>query len=73
MYFRDHNPPHFHAEYGEYEASIAINDFSILDGDLPNRVFSYVIEWAVSHKAELMKDWDDMHESDSFTKIAPLV
>jgi hypothetical protein len=20
MFFKDHNPPHFHAEYGEHEA-----------------------------------------------------
>jgi len=24
MYFREHNPPHFHAEYGEQKASIDI-------------------------------------------------
>nr|WP_256091451.1 DUF4160 domain-containing protein [Candidatus Thiosymbion oneisti] len=32
MYFYDdrkHNRPHIHAEYGEYEASIAIEDGSI--------------------------------------------
>ena len=29
MYFDDHNPPHFHATYGEFEIRININDFSI--------------------------------------------
>jgi hypothetical protein len=26
MFYDEHNPPHFHAQYGEYEAEIAIND-----------------------------------------------
>jgi hypothetical protein len=37
MYFRDHSPAHFHAEYGEYEALIEIETLSILRGDLPRR------------------------------------
>ncbi len=32
MYWGDHNPPHFHAEYGEYEILIQIEDLSILQG-----------------------------------------
>lgn len=35
MYFYDnkkHHKPHIHAEYGEFEASIAIDDGSILGG-----------------------------------------
>jgi hypothetical protein len=29
MYFNDHGPPHFHAEYGEYVASIAIETLAV--------------------------------------------
>ncbi len=28
MYINDHNPPHFHARYNEFEATISINDFA---------------------------------------------
>lgn len=35
MYFADHNPPHFHAIYGEHEALIAIGDGSVVGGGLP--------------------------------------
>ncbi len=36
MFFavREHNPPHFHALYGEYSG---INTLSMLEGDLPPR------------------------------------
>jgi hypothetical protein len=58
MYFDDHNPPHFHARYSEFEAIISIKDFSVLDGDIPSRALGLVIEWASLHKAELEEDWE---------------
>jgi hypothetical protein len=36
MYFNDHMPPHFHAEYGEHTAELSIDPLEILHGDLPN-------------------------------------
>ena len=30
MYYDDHNPPHFHAKYGDEEALISIRDFSVI-------------------------------------------
>ena len=30
MYFNDHTPPHFHAEYGEYTAELSIETLEIL-------------------------------------------
>lgn len=38
MYYDDHNPPHFHAYYGEYEALISIETLELLEGSLPRRV-----------------------------------
>ena len=34
MYYRDHEPAHFHAIYGSYRAAIAIHDLTMLEGDL---------------------------------------
>jgi hypothetical protein len=30
MYYDDHNPPHFHAEYGGDEALISIDTFDVI-------------------------------------------
>ncbi len=38
MYYDEHNPPHFHAEYGEDEAQININSLAIIHGSLSSRV-----------------------------------
>jgi hypothetical protein len=35
MYFYDHNPRHFHAEYQEREGVFAVADGKLLEGDLP--------------------------------------
>jgi len=37
MYFADHAPPHFHAEYAEHEVRIAINTMAVITGSLPPR------------------------------------
>lgn len=58
MFFDDHAPPHFHAEYGEYELVIAISPIKIIQGDAPKRVKSMVLEWAALHQEELLLDWD---------------
>ena len=45
MYFGDHNPPHFHAKYGNSEVLISLDDFSVIEGNIPQRALSMVIEW----------------------------
>ncbi len=37
MYFSDHPPPHFHARYAEYEATVDIATGTLLSGALPPR------------------------------------
>jgi hypothetical protein len=32
MYFSEHNPPHFHARYGEHKAEVAIQTLSVIGG-----------------------------------------
>ena len=44
MLFDDHNPPHFHALYGEYEVLIDINTFAVFAGRLPPRALGLVID-----------------------------
>jgi hypothetical protein len=44
MYYREHNLPHFHVEYGEYHAIINIETLEIIEGGLPNRAVGMVME-----------------------------
>lgn len=73
MYFNEHNPPHFHAEYNEYKASIAIENLGLIEGNLPSKVMSLVVEWAQEHQQDLLENWNTIKETGSYRKIEPLV
>jgi hypothetical protein len=72
MYFDEHLPPHFHAIYGGYEAQVGIDPIKILEGGLPYRAISMVIEWAALHQRELMNDWERLRNDQPVLKIEPL-
>jgi hypothetical protein len=72
MYFNEHNPPHFHARYGDHRAEIAIETLSIIAGRLPPRVLGLVMEWAALHRQELMEDWELARQQIELKRIAPL-
>jgi hypothetical protein len=56
MYREDHQPPHFHARYGEFKAVFGINPAQRLNGRLPARAEALVLEWARQHQAELAEN-----------------
>ena len=72
MYFGDHNPPHFHVRYGRHRAVVGIRNLSLLQGRLPPRALGLVIEWALLHREELLRNWDLTQENQHPNKIAPL-
>lgn len=53
MFAKDHNPPHFHAKYGEYIGIIDIRSGKLLEGELPRRALRLVEDWTELHKEEL--------------------
>ena len=71
MYIDDHNPPHFHVWYDEYEATITIQD-GIVIGSLPRRALKLVYEWLDLHQEELMENWRLLSNSEAAKKISPL-
>ena len=72
MYFEDHAPPHFHAQYAEFEALIRIDDFSVLRGSLPPRALGLVVEWAGLRKPALAEVWRQAQAKQTLSKVLPL-
>lgn len=72
MYYNDHSPPHFHARYSDYEATLLIDTLEIYEGELPQRALAMVLEWAVSHRSELYQNWDRARKGEPLRKIKPL-
>lgn len=58
MYPNNHTPPQFHAIYGKYVGVIDIKTLEMLEGDLSNRAYKLVREWAEKHQDDLMQMWD---------------
>jgi hypothetical protein len=72
MFFNEHAPPHFHAEYGEYRAVINIQTLEVMEGRLPRRALELVLEWAEFHRVELLDDWNLCQQHRQPATIAPL-
>jgi hypothetical protein len=72
IFYDDHNPPHFHAEYGDSMALIDMRNLSVFAGWLPPRALGLVIEWATLHREELLADWERAQTQQELQKIAPL-
>jgi hypothetical protein len=69
-----HHPgrPHFHATYGDDEASIDIESLGVIVGELPSRARRLVIEWADAHRAELLDNWTRAREHLPLHRVEPL-
>jgi len=72
MFYDEHNPPHFHARYGEYACCIDIHTLAVIQGGLPPRALGLVIEWAILHQNELLDNWHRIERQEPLDKISPL-
>jgi hypothetical protein len=60
MYSDEHPPPHFHVQYGEFEALIEIETLAVCKGSLPRNKLAKVLDWALPRKVLLAKAWEDV-------------
>ena len=73
MYYDDHNPPHFHAEYQDNKILVDIQKGRVLEGSFPSRQLKFVLAWAEIHNDELMVNLDHAKNDMPLNKIAPLM
>ncbi len=73
MFFNDHVPPHFHAEYAEFKATVDIQQLRVLEGQLPRRALELVLDWAELYQEELLDDWRLCRAKQSPKPIPPLL
>jgi hypothetical protein len=58
MFLADHSPPHFHAIYGEFEATFSIETGKLLKGTFPKTATKLVKEWTDLNRSALVEDWN---------------
>jgi hypothetical protein len=72
LFFNDHEPPHFHAIYGEHEVLVEIETLTIYRGYLPHRALALVLEWAALRRDDLRRDWALARQGSPLEPISPL-
>ncbi len=72
MYWDEHAPPHFHAIYGEFKASVDIHSLIITEGNLPRRATQLVLDWAELHQQALLQNWELCQIKQQPKPIKPL-
>jgi hypothetical protein len=72
IYYRDHNPPHFHAIYGDCEVVIDIRSGDIIEGEFPRRALKLVSEWCEIRRHDLFVNWELAEALQPLIPIEPL-
>lgn len=72
MFLDEHNPPHFHAFYGNYKASFSIKKGEIIAGKFPVKQRAFIKAWALMHQKELIENWNLLKDAKYAKKINPL-
>lgn len=72
MYYQEHEPPHFHAEYQGQFAKFGF-DGEIIAGDIRSGTARRLIrDWALQHRIELEANWARMKAGQPLERIPPL-
>ena len=72
MFYSEHNPPHFPAEY---QGSEGIFDFDgkMVNGNIKSPVALRLIrDWALLRRIELEQNWTNIENKAAINKIKPL-
>jgi hypothetical protein len=74
MYYApaEHNPPHVHAYYQDFKATLKIEDCEIIEGYLPSRQLRLITAWIEIHRDELVANWELCHNGEKPFYIEPL-
>ncbi len=62
IYLNDHEPPHIHAFFAEYEARISIATSGMLSGTLPSGKRKRVLSWLAEHREEVSYLWIEIEQ-----------
>ncbi len=71
IFYDEHNPPHFHAEYSGNKAIITIKE-GIVKGTMPKRALKLIFEWMEKNQEKLLENWELSLKGEPLNKIEPL-
>jgi Domain of unknown function (DUF4160) len=69
LYYDDHEPPHFHAECGEFEVVVEISTLNVIRGRFPKSDVGELLRWASSRQSEIMEQWNRARQAKPIERI----
>ena len=66
MFYREHEPPHFHAEYQGQQAKFDLRGKMIVGNIRSKTAVGLIEQWAALHTGELESNWAKMKGGRSF-------
>lgn len=72
VFHNDHNPPHFHAEYGGKKIVMEIKTGRVLSGKVPQRALKLIQEWRRLNVAAIERAWEQARHHQEPKKVTPL-
>ena len=61
MYFRDHNPPHFHVDTPDAQAQVSIRTLRVIRGGIDRRALQEAQGWAMANRERLWAKWEEFN------------
>lgn len=72
VFHSDHNPPHIHVQYGEYEASVEIRTGKLMQGKLPPRLYKLLRAWLRLRRGDVMAAWQEAKKHKMPRRVKPM-
>lgn len=72
MYYEDHPPPHFHAEYQGQHGKFGFDGIMTVGNIRSKTALRLIREWSDLHRAELEANWGRATAKTPLDRIPPL-
>ena len=72
MFYEDHPPPHFHAEYQGQQGKFGFDGVMTAGNIRSKTALRLIREWANLHQAELEANWERATAKTPLDRIPPL-
>lgn len=72
MFYKDHEPPHFHAEYQGQRGKFDLTGKMLVGSIQSKTALRLIRQWARQHEAEIRANWQRMKADKPLEAIEPL-
>ena len=72
MYYKEHEPAHFHAEHQGQHGKFDFTGSQTVGNIQSRTALRLIEEWSAAHRIELESNWSKMKAGQTLDRIAPL-